>query len=258
MIPLVGWLFGAVAAHRVLTKNKSSVGLSRYSESVGAVTKADRLAYYSSHKSQFTSGFPSSGALPSKVRGAMGAAQNFFLAKIKEGHPSTSAANQAAEKYKNDVHLTRKLLLSALGGPLLLGVQIAVHKKIIAALKAMGTLDSRITNSGFKAPKPAKRRDLNRRSHRQERKDGASPSADPEDAAPEEEAPQQEEEEASSSAEEEAPLPTEEEEEPPSAGEEESFTAEEVEAAIEKIQGLVDRFHKRSRRGQFRGNRFLR
>jgi len=211
MIPLV-WVAGIIAAHHVLTKKKSRVGLDitgpsgslsselnrgrGYAENVGAVTKADRLAYFASHKPQLMNGFPTGGALPAKVRAAMGAAQNFFAAKIQQGQPSASAANQAVEKYKKDVHLTRKLLLGALiGGPLVLGVQIAVHKKIINAIKIMGTLDARITSSGFKAPKPkpaqprpgqVKRED--RRKDRRDRKGGSpTPAAASQDAAAEEE-----------------------------------------------------------------------
>ena len=217
---------GIAILGRLLGKKKSQVGLDitgpsgylqaqmnrgrGYGGSVGAITKADRLAFLDAHAEILTQGFPSQAVLTPKVRQAIVAAKTEFKTQLAQGRPSTSAAQLAMTKYKRDVKLTQKLLISVLN-PLVLGVKIAIHKKVLNALKAMGNLDARITSSGFTAPKPI-----------------AAQPAPKKPEAKKEAAAEKEEEEESFSEDEEG------------EGDEEP-TDDEIREALEHVQGLAAR-----------------
>jgi len=196
-------IIGGIAILGRLLGKKSQV---RGMDVIGAITKADRLAYLDAHSEILSQGFPSKTILTPKVRQAIANAKSEFQSQLQQGRSSTAAAQQAMIKYKREVHLTQKLLVSVLN-PVVLGVKVALHKKILGALKAMGNLDARITSAGFSAPKPA----LAQRAPQK-----------PKEAAP---APEEPEEDDASAEEEEDT----EESEP---------TDDEIKAAISQVQGL--------------------
>lgn len=99
---------------------------------VGATLAQQRLSFFNQKKAQFMSRFPSN--LPANHQQKVNAALNTWLAKIRAGHTSRQAAEQAIAHYKR---------LKTVGR----------SQSVVMAFKGLGSMDSMIQAQRASAPK---------------------------------------------------------------------------------------------------------
>lgn len=102
-------------------------------QSVGAITAADRVTFLRDHP-EYMGRFPTKKQTTPRAYMAMQKARNYFYARIKAGKTSKYSAEEALKNYAKNLGIGMAILAS----PIAAG---AIHGKTVHAFQQLATID---------------------------------------------------------------------------------------------------------------------